>query len=148
MKINEVNLTPTIIDKLISLSGDWEKENSCHGYAKNDINDLEGKRVFLATDGDEISGYLFGHSEITDRDTSIYKAGTKYFEVDEIYVKPQLRNQGIGKKLFEYAEAQISPEVEMIMLGTATKNFRAILHFYIDELGMQFWSARLFKKLN
>jgi hypothetical protein len=34
-----------------------------------------------------------------------------------------------------------------MMLTTATKNFRAILHFYIDELGMDFWSARLFKKI-
>jgi hypothetical protein len=33
------------------------------------------------------------------------------------------------------------------MLSTATKNFRAILHFYVDELDMNFWNARLFKKL-
>jgi hypothetical protein len=33
------------------------------------------------------------------------------------------------------------------MLSTATKNARAILHFYLDELGMEFWSARLFKSL-
>ena len=35
----------------------------------------------------------------------------------------------------------------LMMVGTATKNYRAILHFYIDELGMEFWSARLFKRL-
>ena len=37
--------------------------------------------------------------------------------------------------------------IEFIMLSTATKNYKSILHFYIDELGMDFWSARLFKKL-
>ena len=145
--IKEVNLTETIIEQLISLSWDWEKENSCHGYVKNGREDLEGKRVFIATDGDGISGYLFGHYEIAEKKTSIYKSGTKYFEVDEIYVKPKLRNRGIGKKLFEYAEKQVSSDVEMIMLSTATKNFRAILHFYIDELKMEFWSAQLFKKI-
>ena len=147
MTVKEVTLTETIRDKLISLSEDWEKENSCHGYRKNGVEDLQHKKIFLATDGDAISGYLFGHNKITETDTSIYKAGTKYFEIDEIYVKPEFRNQGTGKKLFEYAEAQVCNEVDMIMLGTAAKNFRAILHFYIDELGMEFWSARLFKKI-
>jgi hypothetical protein len=33
------------------------------------------------------------------------------------------------------------------MLSTATKNWKAIFHFYLDELGMKFWSARLFKKV-
>ena len=37
--------------------------------------------------------------------------------------------------------------MNLIMLITATKNFRAILHFYIDELGMDFWSTSLFKKI-
>ena len=34
-----------------------------------------------------------------------------------------------------------------LMLSTATKDCKRILHFYLDELGMDFWSARLFKKL-
>jgi len=37
--------------------------------------------------------------------------------------------------------------MEFIMLSTATKNYKSILHFYIDELGMDFWNARLFKKI-
>ena len=40
------------------------------------------------------------------------------------------------------------PEAEYFVLGTATKNWKAILHFYLDEIGMDFWSARLFKKLS
>ena len=34
-----------------------------------------------------------------------------------------------------------------IFLSAATKAYKRTLHFYIDELGMEFWSARLFKKL-
>ncbi len=35
----------------------------------------------------------------------------------------------------------------MIFLSTAVKNYKSILHFYIDELGMEFWTARLYKKV-
>ena len=147
MTVREVYLTEPLKEKLISLSEDWERENSCHGYRKNEAKDLEDKRVFLALDGEEISGYLFGHFEIAEKDTSVYTAGTKYFEVDEIYVKPHLRSKGIGKKLFRYAEKQVGTDTKIIKLSTATKNFNAILHFYIDELGMEFWSATLFKKI-
>lgn len=38
-------------------------------------------------------------------------------------------------------------EAEFLLLSTATKNWRAIFHFYIEELDMEFWSARLFKKM-
>ena len=147
MIIKETQLSPEIIGQLISLSGDWEKENSCYGYKKNTDADLKDKRIFIVLDNEEIIGYLFGYIETTDKDTSIYKIGTKTFEVDELYVKPSFRNRGIGKKLFKYMEETVKNEVEIITLGTATKNYKSILHFYIEELDMKFWSAALFKKI-
>lgn len=147
MTIKEIKFSERIAIQLIALSKEWEQENSCYGYRRNNSDDLKNKRIFVAADGDLICGYLFGHNSTTEKDTSIYKAGTEYFEIDELYVKSQYRNCGIGKKLFQYTEKAVSPDVNIMMLTTATKNFRAILHFYIDELGMDFWSARLFKKI-
>lgn len=147
MKILETELTETVAEQLIALSEDWERENCCHGYYKNTFDDLKGNRIFLALEGGAVVGYLFGHKEITEKTTSIYEAGTSFFEIEELYVKPAYRSRGIGRLLFQYVEAVVSPEVELIMLGTASKNYRAILHFYLDELGMEFWSARFFKKL-
>ena len=73
--------------------------------------------------------------------------GTDCFEVEELYVCPPFRGRGIGQRLFRCAEQAVSAEADFLMLSTATKNWRAIMHFYIDELDMQFWSARLFKRL-
>ena len=56
-------------------------------------------------------------------------------------------SRGIGKALFEFASAAVEDEADYIVLSTATKNWRAILHFYLDELDMEFWSARLFKRI-
>lgn len=148
MIVTETTLTETIAERLIALSKEWEQENSCFGYRKNELSDLENKRIFLAMEGDVLCGYLFGHYEIADKDTSIYKKDQKYFEIDEIYVTPQYRSRGIGKMLFRYVEQTVSSVVRLLLLATATKNFRAILHFYIDELDMEFWNAVLFKNID
>lgn len=145
--IYETELTDDVIKTLIELSELWEAESSCHGYRKNERADIDGNRVFLASDGEEVIGYLFGHNEKTKEKTSIMPEKTPYFEVEELYVKPEYRSKGIGKKLFSYAEKAVSGCADYIMLSTATKNWKAILHFYLDELDMDFWSARLFKKI-
>ena len=147
MTVEEVSLTEKTLEQLISFSEDWEKENSSHGYRKNTFDDIKGNRIFFAVEDDIVIGYLFGHEKAADKATSVYQAGTKYFEIEELYVQPPFRKHGVGKRLFQYVEKEVAAEVDMLMLGTATKNFRAILHFYIDELGMEFWSARLFKKI-
>ena len=73
--------------------------------------------------------------------------GTPCFEVEEIYVRPELRGRGYGGMLFRYTEECVRKEADYLLLSTATKNWQAILNFYLEEQGMQFWSARLFKKL-
>lgn len=145
--IEEQELTEELLDTLIRLSMDWEAENSCYGYRKNEKSDIEGNRIFIAKDGEEVVGYLFGYLEKSERSTSIMPDGTPVFEVEELYVKPEYRSKGIGKMLFSHVESTVRNDADYIMLSTATKNWRAIFHFYLDELGMEFWSARLFKKV-
>lgn len=147
-KITEMQLTDELMEKLIAFSEAWEQEQSCWGYRKNDRTDIEGNRVFLAEEEGQVVGYLFGYMEKAENIRSIMPTGTPYFEVEELYIVPEKRSQGVGRALFRHAEDILRGEnVEYLMLSTATKNYRAILHFYIDEMGMDFWSARLFKKL-
>lgn len=145
MKIYEAQLSAELLEKLISMSADWEAESSTYGYRKNDRSDIEGNRIFLAERDGEILGYLFGHEEKSERASSIMAEGTPYFEIEELYVVPGHRSEGIGRALFSFAEREVRlAGIELIMLSTATKNYKSILHFYIDELEMDFWSARLF----
>ncbi|MBQ6527239.1 MAG: GNAT family N-acetyltransferase, partial [Clostridia bacterium] len=66
----------------------------------------------------------------------------------ELYVIPSERSKGIGKELMRAAEKAASEQADVMVLSTATKNAKAILHFYLDEVGMEFYSARLFKRLS
>ena len=145
--VRETELTEIVLKELIDMSEAWEQENSCTGYRRNERSDIEGKRIFLAEINGRTVGYLFGGVEKAERSTSIMPDGTPCFEVDELYVRPELRSQGIGRKLFDHMEETVRNEVEYIMVSTATKNWKAILHFYIEELGMEFWSARLYRKI-
>ena len=145
--VREAALTDEIAETLIALSRDWANENSCHGYVANDRSDIEGMRIFLAEDGGRVVGYLFGKTYVSEKASSIKPQGSVCFEVEELYVRPECRSRGIGRALMAAAEAAVKGEVEYLTLSTATKNWRAILHFYIDEVGMAFWNARLFKKI-
>ena len=146
--IYEEKLNDELLEKLIAMSAAWEAESSTYGYRKNDRSDIEGNRIFLAERNGEILGYLFGHEEKSERASSIMANGTPYFEIEELYVVPSHRSEGIGRSLFHFAEQVVKAAgIEFIMLSTATKNYKSILHFYIDELEMDFWCARLFKKL-
>lgn len=147
MNCCEVNLTPEVKEILLKMSADWAAENSCRGYYTNEESDLEGNRFFLALDGDTPVGYLFGKLCRAQKSSTVMAEGTAFFEVEEIYIVPAMRSKGIGGALFRFAEDAVRGEADFVLLSTATRNWRAILHFYIDELGMDFWSARLFKPL-
>ena len=146
-EMEEVSLTEEILAELISLSRDWEAEDSCFGYRANRREDIEGNRIFIARDRGKIIGYLFGNCFQSENMRSIMPEGSSCFEVEEIYVIPSRRSAGIGKALFEFAAGVVSEKAEYITLSTATKNWRAVFHFYLDELDMTFWSARLFKRI-
>ena len=147
MNITEVELNDDVLFKLIELSKAWAEENSCYGYRQHDKSDIEGNRIFLAKEDDEVLGYLFGNICHSKNMKSIMPEGTPFFEVEELYVVKEKRSQGIGEALFRYAEKAVKDEAEYMVLSTATKNWKAIFHFYLDELDMQLWSARLYKKI-
>lgn len=148
MTYREAALDDALLATLISLSAEWEAEDSCHGYHKNERSDIEDKRIWIAEDAGEVVGYLFAHEFFTEKRSSVMPEGTRCLEIDEIFVRADRRSRGIGGELFRLAEEAAKSEgCEFIQLVTATKNARAILHFYIDEMGMEFWSAHLFKKL-
>lgn len=147
VEIKEESPTKDTVDMLIGFSREWAAEENVYGYRANEASDIEGNRIFVAYLGSEPVGYLFGKGYKSKNMNSIMPDGTDCFEIEELYVIKRCRSSGIGKLLMQAAYSALTGEYEYVTLSTASKNHKSILHFYIDEVGMEFFSARLYKKL-
>ena len=144
--IKKIELTPENVRQLIALSKEWMDEDITNGLVENDENDLK-EPCFAAFNGERIIGYAFGHYYVRETKLSSIPIGSKCFELDELYVLKEYRSQGIGKALFDAIENEIKKEADYLTLPTSTKDYKRILHFYIEEMGMDFHSAFLTKKV-
>lgn len=132
------------IRQLTALSKLWVEEDCSYGMVENQVEDL-CEPLAVALDGDKIVGYIFGHFYKQENRTSYIEIGSSCFSVDELYVIPECRCKGVGKHLFEMLERCVSGECSYITLSTSTKDYKAILKLYVEELGMNFHSAFLIK---
>jgi GNAT superfamily N-acetyltransferase len=94
------------------------------------IIDFNRKGVIkIAKLGDEIVGF------ITLVETNAIYAGGKYGVINELYVRPKFRSEGIGKQLLSYAE-QIRIESGWSRLELSTpeeSKWRKTINFYLRE---------------
>lgn len=132
------------IQCLIALSKQWQEEGCSYGMVPNTKEDIK-EPLCVAVDNDEIVGYIFGHYYVTENRTSYIDPGSRCFTVDELYVRPECRSQGIGKELYRRIEKAVRDSCAYITLSTSTKDYKKILHFYVEELDMNFHSAFLIK---
>lgn len=148
MQIGELKPNDAQLERLIALSEDWAAENITYGYGPNTRESILSCRIFAAEEKGEILGYLLGQEQRVEQPCAVMPQGVRCFEIEDLYVAPAHRNKGIGRALYDFAEQQAKKEgCGYIRLSTATKDYQRILHFYIDELGMKFWTAVLFKQL-
>ena len=130
--------------RLIELSEEWAAEGITFGLRANTEEDLK-EPCFVAVSEGEIIGYAFGHYYVKEEKTSVIDVGSRCFEVDELYVSPAFRSMGAGRALYKAIEEEAYREADFVTLVTATKDWRRILKFYADDMGMVFHDAYLVK---
>ncbi len=145
--IQKTPLTEDVLQSLIAMSREWEGEDSCWGYRENAAEDIADEDIFLLRFDGALAGYLLCHRYVQEKSSAAVPQGSRCLEIEELYIVPAYRSQGLGQALYRAAVDHYAPDLDCVTLATATKNHRAILHFYIDELGMTFWNARLFQKI-
>ena len=135
------------VRQLIDLSQMWVDEDCSFGMVTNTRDDIH-EPLYLAYDGDKIVGYIMGKYFTEKEKRSYIEIGDECFEVDELYVVPSYRNQGIGRTLFSILENEVKDKVKYIVLATSTKDYQRTLKFYVKDNDMVYHSAFLIKKTN
>ena len=130
------------------LSKKFSEENCCNGIIADNEDYFKNLDVAVILVDNTIIGYGYGTFETNKKDTTFTKKDELNFVLEEIYICKEYRNCNLGKNLFkfltDYAKKQGCKTVQTFAVS---KNYKALLHFYIDELKMEFWSANLIKKL-
>ena len=68
-----------------------------------------------------------------------------YFEIDEVYIEADYRQQKIGTKLIEEVTKHLRETgVNRIIVSTANKDLKKMLDFY-EKNGFKGWTLTLFK---
>ena len=127
----------------------FAKENCCNNIIADNEDYLIEKKILIALEGEQIIGYVYGSFEEEKTLRSYAKPHDKYFELEEIYVLPQYRNNHVGQTLFCEIEKYATNEgAKTLRLNAVSKNYKSLLRFYIEILGMDFISAYLVKDLS
>ena len=145
IKFQKAVLDEKEIATLIKLSKMWVDEDCSFGMVANTEKDIH-EPLYLAYDEDEIVGYIMGSYFVEDKKRSYVDIGDKCFEVEELYVVPSHRSQGIGRTLFSLLENEVKDKVKYIVLATTTKDYKRTLKFYAETNNMVYHSSFLIKK--
>ena len=132
------------VGELIALSKAWCEEECSHGIVPNTAEDI-GEPLCVAVEDGRIVGYIFGHYYTPEKKTSYIEVGSPCFMIDELYVLPRYRERGVGRELFCRLEGEVRSSCSYVTLSTSTKDYKRILRFYVETLGMDFHSAFLIK---
>lgn len=135
------------IDAICGMQKQWLEEDITYGFVPNSREELI-KRVgpyFLVADVDRcIVGFVLASIHVS-KGSAVIPAGQQYLEIDDIYVRPEFRNSGIGGKVLDrLIHTAQHHGIERFMVYSATKDLDKILGFYRKH-GFKSWCIQMFR---
>lgn len=140
------------IPAILALQQQWSDEAITYGYQPSTEEQLRaalGPHFFVAEAQGQVVGPVIGYitgSVGISPGLTILPEGHAYLAIDDLYVLPEWRSQGVGHSLLDASIASAEQAgVQAAMLFTATKDVHRILRFY-EQNGFQSWGVQLFKR--
>lgn len=135
------------VDEVARIQVEWAEEGNTYGQAPTSAQDIAGKLgpfFYVALLDGGISGFIYG-SERVSEGLAVIPEGERYLEIDELYVRPQSRNTGVGGALLEtLLRAARDRGIERFKVYSAAKEFDRILAFYRRH-GFRPWYVEMFQ---
>lgn len=135
------------IRSICKLQDNWYKEDITYGFVAGDSEYLLtklGDYFFVAEIDGTIIGFAYGTIHEA-ADMSIFPDGTRYIEIDDIYMDSVHRGTGVGGILLDNVlEAARKNGIDRSLVYSATKDSDKILNFYKAH-GYKTWFIQMFK---
>jgi len=142
-------IRPAVPDDLAAveaLSRAWSAEDVTWGLAPTPASFLSarvGQILVVAVQGSHVRGYALGRLG-PHQGEAVFRSAGPIFEIEEVYVDPGWRRQGVGGSLLESLVACARDQgATGFLVSSAAKDFDAVTRFYARQ-GFQVWSVQMF----
>ena len=103
-----------------------------------------GEYFLVAEHAGRLVGFVCGSAHVSEGN-AVFSAGERYLEVDDLYVSPEMRDQGIGGGLLDELLAQARQEgIQRFLVYSSSRDTDAILRFYRKH-DFETWYVRMFR---
>jgi GNAT superfamily N-acetyltransferase len=126
----------------------WEENDKTYGYTPDSITDLEdklGKYFLVGLVDDELIGFVIGKAHKKSK-MCVFDKDQPYLEIEDIYIKPEKRNDDFGgillEKLIDIAKEE---GISNYYIYSSVKDLDSVQRFY-KKHGFQNWSMTMFRK--
>ncbi len=134
---------PQELPLVLSMSDALVAEGCCNGMVNDTLDALAKEHILVAVQDGQIVGYAYGRVAQAQRNMGHVCKDKAVFEIEEIYVKPSHRREGVGKLLCQALLAQgRAGGCHAARLAAVNKEYASLLRFY-EEMGMEFWCATM-----
>lgn len=122
-------------------------EEALYGFEADSIDELRlrlGPLFLVACSASQLVGYVFG-TILTSEGMAVIPAGTTYVSVDELYVDPGWRDQGLGSRLLDaILDVAAADGVSRSLVYSANRDLARVMRFY-ERSGFQSWCVLMFR---
>lgn len=127
----------------------WFEEDSVYGFVPEGPEHVKAALnayLLVADTVGEIVGFISGSIHKSEG-MAVIPEGESYLEIDNLYILPEYRRQGIGSRLLDRCLAQAKEAgVAYALLYSAAKDLHSVFRFY-ERQDFLSWNVQMFRKL-
>ncbi|WP_274365883.1 GNAT family N-acetyltransferase [Paenibacillus thermotolerans] len=135
------------VSQIAELSKLWAEEAVTFAYPASNIEKISkrlGDYFWIAEKQGRVIGYT--HGAIQSSQYPIFPLNALFLEINEVYVHPDFRDDGVGHKLVDriIIEAE-SNGVAHALVGSSNLDWQRIVGFY-ERHGFKMWYVQMYRR--